>query len=452
MTHVQQPRHPRGVKLRATLCLVLTACGASKPEPQLGGPEHSCQEPTGPIPLPLPELRSKLGLRVELAEKEIERQLARNVPRTLARAKNQSIGAPGKVTYRVDRDGFSISANDTGLEVNTRLLGDIDVCKPVGPFCVAYGACNPQWAVQVAVPTDFDQDLSLRVRTAVNITKGCVLRPVGYDATSELERITRQQTRNVRQRIRSEVQRVERQMQEAWRRIHEPLALEGGGCLRLAVDEVAFRPISQREGRLSTAVQAEGTLALSCDDDAPEEASAPVGASRQSDDGPVVTAKPELQPSVDMAVGVDWPLAELEQALEHATGHKSALRVVGGAEGAPNELHLNRDVSAACPHWERVAPRLDERGLRLEPVSGSGESPPVLSPPATFAQLEPALDQLESRLSQAITQAGEQGVTVDVDKQLEFDVEVGADRLRLIRRARGEANVHTTRSTPATTN
>ncbi len=427
--------------MKSPMAIVLAlaaSCGGTKPEPELSPPQGRCQSLSGPSPLTLPELPSRLGIEVVVEQSLVEQELSRNVPYTLASAKNQSVGAPGKVTYKVNREGFRVGATQEGIEVTTRLLGDIDVCKPVGPFCVAYGSCDPRWAVNVKVPTDFDQDLSLRVRTSVDVTKGCVLRPVGYDATSEIERITRQQVRGVRQRIRSELGRIERQIETGWRRLHEPIALADGTCLQLRVDGLQYRPVQAHQGQLTTAIAASGALALGCTPEAPEDAGA-VGVSRSSSGGPRVKAQADLVPAIDLAVGYEWPLDAVRAALTRALGRDVELEVVGGSDGGPNRLFVNLAAGSACPKWVHVTPTLNAHRLSLRPSTSEAEALPAVAAPIAYTQLGPAVDQLEKRLREGIAQSEYDGVELQVDKRLEHGVEVSPASLRLVARLRGNA-------------
>src|SRR5690606_7854341 len=191
---------------------------------------------------------SRLGVTVTVGEDHIQREIGKRVPTTLATGKGQSIGAAGKVSYTVVRKGFTVRSSDDEVSVTTSLLGDVNVCKPLGAICLRYGSCRPEWAVRVSLPTNWAQDSSLRPSTLVEVSKGCVLSPVGYNATPELERITKQQAGKVRGQIRQEVRRVERELQFGWERLHRPIQLAGGGCVSLEVDEIAYAPIQQQGG------------------------------------------------------------------------------------------------------------------------------------------------------------------------------------------------------------
>lgn len=429
-----------------TWLILGTAIGCGpKPTPSAGG-NTACQDLSGPVhPYSPPD--SRLGVSVSVHEDHIQREIGKRVPTTLATGKGQAIGAAGKVSYTVKRKGFSVRSGEDEISVTTSLFGEVDVCKPIGAMCLRYGSCRPEWAVRVGLPTDWARDPSIRPSTLVEVSKGCVLRPVGYNATPELERITRQQASKVRSQIRQEVRRIERELSFGWERLRRPISLAGGGCVRLEVDEIAYAPIQQEGGLLSTRAEARGRLHGDC--------SSAVGNSRDDDTAPATssTSAPklvqdaQLAPEVDINLTTPWPLPDLEQALSAALESPVQLRVQAeehqGTEPAksPKNVLWVGSRAAGCPGWQALEPSLDGDTLRfesaIEGVMLSDKLAKVRLPlPEAARQASSAANEVEQRVV-AELRASAPEITPKIDARISRRVDVGPNALHVVVRVSG---------------
>jgi hypothetical protein len=384
-------------------------------------------------------------------------ELGRRVPQQLASAKRQSIGAAGTVDYTVTRSRFRVQTQPNALRLTTQLSGAISTCKPLGPFCVHYGSCNPKWEVAVTLPTDFERELALRPQTSVDMTTGCVLRPVGYDASADLERITRSQTRTARGQIRREINHIEAQVRSRWDQSQQPLALPSGQCLQLAIEQVAYAPPREQDGSLHAAVQASGSIAIGCGGDAKTPPGGSGVAAREGADAdlPEVVEARDLEPALDAVVTVPWHNEDLEALIAAELGDSVELAIADrpsrqepavGEATHGNALYMTRDTDQACKHWQELVPSLDEGVLTLTPSGRSPlkqtSMPPLsLALPSAALGLQAALEGLAARLGDAVRAAGEEGFTLHVVQATSRTVDVDATGLRIVFRLRGKAAV-----------
>jgi hypothetical protein len=350
----------------ASLCLVFSsACSGSPSDaasplaPRCGGGEPTFEGAVPALATPL----TRVALRVEVPTEVVEAALADAVPWVLAKAEGRSLGAAGKVTYKVKRGPLQVSAADDELVVETRLVADIDVCKPLGPVCLHYGSCQPQWVARVTVPMDWSLNEPPSPKLALSIDKGCVLRPVGYDATPELRRITEDQARNARGQIQRSIAQEYEALHAGLRRAREGLRFGKGPdeCLR-------FEPVSLERTRLRPD---ESVIGIGVAFTARTEwgcASLPVREPYEGG-GPVwpdTKVVEQLNPASEIVVAQDTNYSALVLALTQAD--KKASVASGLLDGAPRMFAGVSGTSKCDPEWLAVEPAVSEDGLVLRPL------------------------------------------------------------------------------------
>ena len=378
---------------------------------------------------------SEVGVAFSSPLSALTQTLERRVPRTLAEGRNQAIGAAGRVTYKIERDALRLSVQPQEVSLFTTLTGTIHVCKPVGPFCVSYGSCRPTWRVQAGLPSDFDRDPRLRAYVDVKLDRGCVLSPVGYDATAELERITRSEARHVRRRIDTELANVQQQLDFAWQQLQEPQHLDADLCLRFVPSAVSYEgPQQSVGGEVTLHISARGKVVTDC-------------ASAEQ----LFTWQPRRQgvpePQLLLRTSVHWPLADFEAQLAAALGQDIALRVVGPAADAAspaasgtlgpasNRLYVGLPHNAGCRRWLQVKPIVQSSQVRLEALDGEPQEQARLDTagvdiPPQVALLLQHLARMPTLWDSSREQAQQRGVLVQGATQARVDVVVDAAGLQ----------------------
>lgn len=471
------------------ICAVsLGACGPAQPAAHTA---HCSALEARPVPSALPKPAFRVGVAVHVDEQQLLHTLSKVTPRTVASGRGQDIGAAGRVDYDVVRSALRLETSSTSLRVSTRLEGDIRVCKPLGPFCARYGTCRPSWQVAFEVPTRFESGIELQARTQIQLDKGCVLQPVGYDASGELEKITRGQAANVRRRVARELEATERQLARAWQRLTEPTALPTAGCLRVSDPTLSYSPPMVTDGTLAFAAELRATATLT----RPSTSAAQTGCEADSEESrepraPVdlatlpVQVAPDLEPEVDVTLVEPWPTNELQLALQQALGKAAVVSIVGGERaGTANELFVAlqkandaQGPAQSCATWVKVEPELDAGKLRLVPSNEDRENPSAaekdlvsslsavrlpLPLGSTFAapssapgsspntEAELALERLAPKLAELLPLAREHaeqyGLHLEHDLRVRQEVLIDAQGLQLVQRLQGRVRLVTAR-------
>ena len=424
--------------LRTTLWGALCLCQCSpRAEPAIQASPACDALPTDIAAVSVPAPESELGVALSSPLSALIQALERQVPQTLAQGRNQTIGTAGRVTFKVERDALRVSVQPQDVWLTTTLRGAINVCKPVGPFCVNYGSCQPAWTVRARVPTNFELDAQLRAELNVTLHKGCVLSPVGYDATAELERITRSEIRNVRRRVQTELTHAQRQLEHNWRQLQQPQRLSSDLCLRFEPSALSYEgPQQAANGEVTLRISARGRVLPDC---AP--AKQPFTWKPRRHDG--------LAPQVLLRTSVHWPLADFEAQLASALGQDIALRVVGPTATPPtaspsasdtqgsasNRLYVGLPHDTGCRDWVHVRASVQSSRVRLEAVNGGALEQATLDAavvhvPPQVALLQQQLDHLPALWDNSRQQAQQQGVLLDDATQTRVDVVVDAAGLQ----------------------
>jgi hypothetical protein len=253
-------------RLVALGALALVACGARQPAPVASvGQECDSGLEAGEsrlqAPPPLAPLTSQVAVELSVSRERIQDELGRRVPSTLDQA-TRDIGAPGRVTYVVTRGPFAVDLRNDRLVTTTRVRARVDVCKELGPFCVHYGHCDPSLLAVASVPLLPGSDYSLGPsQVSVTVEQGCTI--AGYDATSELERIARQQAAVTQRRIDAAMPQLGPQVGQAWSTLAQPWLVEGVGCLLARPKSLKLVRPTLEGGRITARVGMDAELGWS---------------------------------------------------------------------------------------------------------------------------------------------------------------------------------------------
>lgn len=337
-------------RLLGFACLVLMGCGGAAHGPtatpgeretcrQLAQTTRAVDPPAEPPPRASSTLIAEVG--VELAS--VRARLEREVPRRLGQGSNEPIGAPGKLTYAVDRGAFTIAVRGDDVVLRMPFSATASVCKPTGPLgCVTYGRCAPAGYVEVKTSARLDKQWTLSPAKAdVTITKRCVMTALELDVTPQLEARARAEVKKAEQRINAALPKPRPLAEEAWRKLQAPLPL-GDACLVLEPRAVTQGPPKIVDDALLTRVRVDATPTLRL----------PCPAPRETSPLPELAQAKELPESFALHLAVDAGQAHVQaQASASLAGAEGgALRVTGArVRSAKEGLVLDADVTgAAC--------------------------------------------------------------------------------------------------------
>lgn len=215
-------------------------------------------EPRWESPPPIPSSPYSLSLEVTATAAWVKGQIAPRVPTLLAQGE-RDVGAPGRVTYRVQRGGFELGLNGERLVVTTPISADVSVCKPLGPFCPVYGRCHPQLVSRATVPLLLGPQYQIGESTvAASVVQGCSI--VGFDVTNELASQANDEAANVKRQIDAQRPELMPGLEQAFELLSQPIAVDARSCLRVTVAQVGQRRPQFVNGTLSTGLTAQGTL------------------------------------------------------------------------------------------------------------------------------------------------------------------------------------------------
>jgi hypothetical protein len=398
-------------------------------------------------------MTSRVGMGAELGVAELTSLISQKVPETLAHEKNRSIGMAGRVDYTVTRGDIALHTTPEALQISMPLDGKIDVCKPLGPFCPDYGHCKPKWDVKINVPTNYSEDPRLRARPSVELANRCVLQPVGYDATSELERITHDQARQIKDRINGELGRVQGKLDDAWTQLAEPSHIAPGVCVSWHSERLEYAAPKINDKVLSAAAELVGQLDTHCpgrpesekhegdEQDGTPGAEYPGADHSTKETRPPYVARTDLSPQVNITAEIEWSFADVSAAMR-ATGHDFALSATSRASkqdaadrDQPNRLWLGVP-KPGCVEWVPVEPRIVGTTLRFAAPEGADDLPAELGAlelplPKSYLGLGHALDDVHARLDRAKAELREEGFSLATDTHETPSVRVAAEDLHL---------------------
>lgn len=387
------------------------------------------------LPPPAPK-DSEIVLEVKVSEAALSERLSEAVPHVLARESGRSMGTPGKVSYEVRRGDFRFEPREGALSVTTSLVADIEVCKPLGPVCLHYGACRPEWAVQVVVPQPLSLEAPPRPTLGLSLTKGCVLRPVGYDATPELRKITTNQARSARAQMQRQIDDQFRLLSRSLRSLESGIRFDDSqdACLRVLPSSIAQGEMTLDEGQLAWTVALQGRAELGCSSDAGEQGS------DELEGTPFPTTMPYTEKATPPRVIVASPVTfdQFSEAVLTSlakTGRKGGLSLVSGTiAGKPHLAAGVSEVADCGEHWVSVAPEVDGNELVLRPTDASRVDAKVVqwlkaharvALPEALAQLAHKAEQANALgLDAARAELTQRGLKLEMDERPELTAEI----------------------------
>jgi hypothetical protein len=334
--------------LRVPFLLALTACGAAAQGPSSGGtkPAHdeTCvqvaasarafEPPSAPPPREGSALIAELG--VELAP--VRARLEREVPKRLGQGTNEPIGAPGKLTYAVDRGAFTIAVRGDDVVLRMPFSATASVCKPSGLLgCVTYGRCAPAGVVEAKIAGRLGETWSLGpARADVIITKRCVMTALEVDVTPQLESRARAEVKKAEQKINAALPNPRPVAEDAWRKLQAPVPL-GDACLILEPKSVTQGPPKVVDDVLVTRVRVDASPTLR----------APCPAAPEPTPLPKLAQAPELPSAFGLHLAVAEGSAQVDAQVSASLTdvRGGALRVTSArARSAKEGLVLDADV------------------------------------------------------------------------------------------------------------
>ena len=258
------------MKRPLAICLALTAaaCGPRGATTRAGdAPGGACSRrlPDAQFvlepPPALPQLDSHITLDVHAETRALERELAKQIPVTLAAESNRPVGTPGEVSYSVRRGGIGLALDGDRLNVRVPVQIEVEICKPLGPFCPVYGRCSPTLAAVASVPLLLGENYEIG-RSKVSIAQGrsCVI--AGLDAGPTIRREADREIGNVQARIDRALPDIRPGVASVWELLHHPVLLGTSTCLRIAPKQIAqARPVLSG-GVLTARLSAKGRISV----------------------------------------------------------------------------------------------------------------------------------------------------------------------------------------------
>ncbi len=219
-------------------------------------------EPAAPAELPT----SQLVVSGHVTEAELLARIAAQIPGTLAHEKDRHIGAPGRVTYTVTRGALDASLKNGTLHVTTLANAQIEVCKPLGPFCVTYGRCQPVLATTVSLPLALSADFGYpELSTSVRAQRGCQI--AGFDVTSRLTSLAQSNLDAIEKRIERSLPPLKPWAERVWQLSQNPLFLDARHCLRATPKRFVQAPAKESSAGYEVGVGVElgVELTTACD-------------------------------------------------------------------------------------------------------------------------------------------------------------------------------------------
>ena len=305
--------------------------------------------------------KSHITVGVEVAVERLRRELSKQVPTTLAAERGRNVGAAGEVTYTVRRGAFDVRLAGDRLQVSTPVSVDVEVCKPLGPFCPTYGRCQPRLQTTASVPVVVGEDYEVgKSRVSIALTKPCVI--AGMDVSPEIRKLAGQQAGGVERRINGALPELRPLVETGWKQLFVPVALGASTCLRIAPERIAQGKPGLENGTLASRLGVVGALRVDqpCDLKAadPPTPLPPLGVDDALAD----------DVALEVPVRLDW--SEVSAELSRSLG-KQATAAPAGSEIA---LALTLD-GATCgqvtllakPEWDDTRARLRLASVRIAP-------------------------------------------------------------------------------------
>jgi hypothetical protein len=357
----------------------------TNPSDSSGAPR--CAEPPLSVTPAVTELpMSELSVIVSMEVPAFLDALHRELPLVVAEAERRPIGTPGLVSYSIRRSRLALTQDQATLSLSTTLNGEAHVCKPFAGACITYGVCEPRWDVTGKLARKFDTLTELLPELEVELTKGCTLRPVGYNASSILLQNTERETAKIRVRLERAFGAWLGKLDAVWRGIND--ANSSPWRLESAAAGFYYRELSLTGSTLSGAITWRGRL------------------SAQTGGAPAPTQQSEIAPAAALssvtwhhqealptktrwisssALPYDALLKQLNAAWQrHPSGDMRPAQLVTSEYHGQPVLVVGLPANAGCAwSWLAVTPTLvagsnpsAPSGLVLQPATPSSSQAP----------------------------------------------------------------------------
>lgn len=422
--------------LLAGLALTV-ACSGAKSETEPPEPLKACSRQwteASPVLVAAEEVElplSSVSVTGEVTKQQVLNQLAMQIPDTLAHENRRPIGTPGEVTYTVTRGSMDSTLRDGTFAVTTLAKAEIEVCKPLGPFCVTYGRCQPVLATTVALPLSLTDDYAWKpLSTSVRAERGCQI--AGFDVTPRLTSLAKQNLDGIERRIARSLPPIKPWATRVWELAHNPLFLNASECLRATPKRFVQAPARETQSGYKLALGVDLTLELTTDCER-DESPAPLE--------PLATQSAlNPRPGFLLAQSIDTKTvsAQLTESAGGAFGSGESIRSIvahTSSTGQANELLLEVTLDGVTcgTTWLRV---------ELGPAESDAMKPTRVEfvaehPPEAFADLPGALrnkglvrapfafEKVSERLNQLLESA-----LSFADENMLLTARVGAPSLR----------------------
>ncbi len=190
--------------------------------------------------------------------------LDRAVPPELVDRRDIDVGPAGRLSLRVTRGAFAVTARGDDLVVDVDLFGRASFCKPLGLLgCVGYASCEPAAHGRAEVTLALDGKYRLPPsRVEIPITRACTMTAIGLDVTEDFAKEAAAQARTIRDRIDAGVPEVAPLVADIWRALGTSVPLGNGACARLTPRQIVQTGLRSTGASLSIGVGAEGEIVV----------------------------------------------------------------------------------------------------------------------------------------------------------------------------------------------
>lgn len=221
-----------------------SAPGCARPLPPRSAAPSVAAFP-GPPPAPFVVPPSQLVVNAELSLRNLEKELEPQVPKRVAEARGQDIGAAGSLNYSVDRDGFRASVEGEALRVTTLLHGHAEACAKGR----CYASCDPEIQVTARVPLRLSPDYRFaRPSVQADFVRGCSVRVLGgllrVDVTPTLRAQIAPALRSVEDNLQKRLPDLRPQAERLFAELGKDHPLPLGLCLQTRPSAVAQGPVA----------------------------------------------------------------------------------------------------------------------------------------------------------------------------------------------------------------
>jgi hypothetical protein len=285
---------------------------------------------------------SQLVLTGDVAEAQVLSAVTAQIPSTLAHEKDRAIGTPGRVTYTVTRGAIDSSLRDGTFHVTTLANASIEVCKPLGPFCVTYGRCQPVLATTVSLPLALNGDYSYKpLTTSLRAERGCQI--AGFDVTPRLTSLARSNLDTIEKRIERSLPPIRPWAERLWELTRNPLFLDAKHCLRVTPKRFVQAPAKEtpRGFELGVGVDLSVELTRDCE-------------RRES---------PPLAPLATETKLAAGPVLRLAQLVDSESASRQLTESVKGVFGDGEQIHSVVVHTAKIDNQNRVVLETKLNGL-----------------------------------------------------------------------------------------